>query len=317
MLEPLLWFSLGLAMLLFGADAFLKGASAVALRFGISPFVVGLTIVGFGTSAPELAVNLSAVWRGSYDIALGNVVGSNIANVGLILGACAVVAPLSVHMRMLRIEGPVMVLVGIGLWLLCLDGELGRGDAALLLGGFVAMMLFVARTARDEPADVQQELGEFATAQGRMRRHFGWLAMGLFLLIFGATQMVDAALVLARMWGWSELLIGLTVVAIGTSLPELASSLMAVYRGQNDIAVGNVVGSNLFNMLLILGATGSFHPLPVSDGMQRVELPMMIAFMVLGYVFMHRQGRITRVEGSVLLAAFVAFTLWQASAPAV
>lgn len=317
MLEPLLWFSLGLAMLVFGADAFLKGASAVALRFGISPFVVGLTIVGFGTSAPELAVNLSAVWRGSYDIALGNVVGSNIANVGLILGTCAVVVPLSVHMRMLRIEGPVMVLVGIGLWLLCLDGELGRWDAALLLAGFVAMMVFVARSARDEPADVQQELGEFAAAQGRMRRHIAWLAVGLFLLVFGATQMVDAALVLARMWGWSELLIGLTVVAIGTSLPELASSLMAVYRGQNDIAVGNVVGSNLFNMLLILGATGAFHPLPVSDGMQRVELPMMIAFMVLGYVFMRRRGRISRAEGGVLLAAFVAFNLWQASAPAV
>ena len=313
----LLLFSLGLALLIGGADRFLHGASALALRFGVSPFVVGLVIVGFGTSAPELAVNLSAVWKDSVDLALGNVVGSNIANVGLILGLSAIIAPLAVAMRLIRVEAPLMLLVSGGLLLLCLDGELGRGDALLLLAGFVYLLGLVMRGAREEPDAVQDELGELAAPGGPPWRDVVWLLLGLAGLIGGATLMVDAAVAIARMWGWSELLIGLTVVAIGTSLPELASSLLAARRGQTDIAVGNVVGSNLFNILLILGATAAFQPLPVTRGMLSVELPVMIGFAVLSYVLMKRYQRLSRPSGVLLLLAFIGFTAWQAWAAVV
>lgn len=313
----LLLFSLGLGLLIGGADRFLSGASALALRFGVSPFVVGLVIVGFGTSAPELAVNLSAVWKGSVDLAMGNVVGSNIANVGLILGLSAIIAPLAVAMRLIRVEAPLMLAVSAALLLLCLDGELGRGDAALLLAGFVGLLWLVMRAARDEPGAVQAELGELAAPGGPPWRDGVWLVLGLAGLIGGAALMVDAAVAIARMWGWSELLIGLTVVAVGTSLPELASSLLAARRGQTDIAVGNVVGSNLFNILLILGATAAFQPLPVARGMLSVELPVMIGFAVLSYVLMKRYQRLSRPSGVVLLLAFIGFTAWQAWAAVV
>jgi cation:H+ antiporter len=307
----MLLFCLGLILLLLGADGFLKGASGLALRYGISPFVVGLVIIGIGTSAPELAVNLSAVLSGRYDLALGNVVGSNIANLGLILGVSAMVAPLVVQMRLIRVEGPLLLLVSAGLWIMCLDGLLGRVDSSLLLAGFVGLMLLLWRGAREEPGEVQEELGDLASRAARLHHLLLRLAIGLALLLLGAELMVDSAVELARAWGWSELLIGLTVVAIGTSLPELASSLMAAWRGQTDIAVGNVVGSNLFNMLLILGATSAIKPLPVSPAMFDLELPAMLGFTVVGYFLMHRFQRLSRASGALLLTLFIGFTAWQ------
>jgi cation:H+ antiporter len=312
MLVPILWFGLGLTLLILGADWFLRGASGIALRYGISPFVVGLLIIGFGTSAPELAVNVSAVWRGSYDLAMGNIVGSNIANIGLIVGLSALIAPLAVHMRLLRVEAPLMILVGVLLWVLCLDGRLGRGDAAVLLLGFAGLLYYVARTAKLESPSVQDEFGDLAQTRPGLKRNLTKLAFGLALLLFGADLMVDSAVTLARMWGWSELVIGLTVVAIGTSLPELASSLLAARRGQTDIAVGNVVGSCLFNILLILGITASIHPLPVATSMLWFELPVMILFAAALYPILRRGLNVQRSEGALLLTAFIAFTGWQA-----
>ena len=311
MLVSLLWFGLGLTLLILGADWFLRGASGVAIRYGISPFVVGLLIIGFGTSSPELAVNVSAVLRGSYDLALGNVVGSNIANIGLILGLSALLAPLAVHMRLLRIETPLMILVGVLLWVLCLDLRLGRGDGILLLVGFAGLLAYVARTARMESAEVQSEFGDLARTRPGLKRNLAKLAIGLAVLLLGADLMVDSAVTLARLWGWSELVIGLTVVAIGTSLPELASSLLAARRGQTDIAVGNVVGSCLFNILLILGVTATLQPLPVASGMRWVELPVMILFSAALYPILRRGLSVTRAEGALLLLAFVGFTGWQ------
>jgi len=311
MLITLLWFGLGLTLLILGADWFLRGASGVALRYGISPFVVGLVIIGFGTSAPELAVNVSAVLRQNYDLALGNVVGSNIANVGLILGVSALLAPLTVHMRLLRVEAPLMILVGTLLWVLCLDGVLGRGDAILLLFGFAGLLTYVARTARLEPDTVQEELGDLALRRPGLKRNLAKLAVGLAVLLYGADLMVDSAVILARLWGMSELVIGLTVVAVGTSLPELASSLLAARRGQTDIAVGNVVGSCLFNILLILGVTATIHPLPVAPSMRWIELPVMVAFCAVLYPIIRRGLSVQRWEGSLLLLAFAGFTGWQ------
>lgn len=317
MFESISWLSLGLLMLMFGAGGFLKGASGLALRYGISPFVVGLLIVGLGTSAPELAVNLSAAYGNRYDLALGNVVGSNIANVGLILGLSALVAPLVVQMRLIRVEGPLLLLVSLALWLMCLDGNLAGFDRVALLGGFLGLMVLLWRSARTEPDAVQGQLGELPSREGSLPRLLLGLFIGLGLLLLGAELMVDSAVDLARALGWSELLIGLTVVAIGTSLPELASSLVAALRGQTDIAVGNVVGSNLFNILLILGLTSTLKPLPVSSAMFDVELPAMVGFAVLGYFLMHRFQRLSRTSGAVLLLLFCAFTAWQAWAAVV
>jgi cation:H+ antiporter len=316
MLVSLAWFGLGLALLILGADGFLRGASGIALRYGISPFVVGLLIIGFGTSAPELAVNVSAVWRGSYDLALGNVVGSNIANIGLIVGVSALISPLAVHMRLLRVEAPLMILVGLLLWVLCLDGTLSRGNAAVLLFGFVSMLIYVGRTARLESDQVQSELGDLATSRPGLKRSLLKLVLGLAVLLLGADLMVDSAVALARLWGWDELVIGLTVVAIGTSLPELASSLIAAARGQTDIAVGNVVGSCLFNILLILGVTASIHPLPVANTLLWLELPVMILFSAALYPILRRGLNVQRGEGALLLTAFVGFIGWQVWAAA-
>jgi cation:H+ antiporter len=311
MLVTVAWFGLGLILLILGADWFLRGASGIALRYGISPFVVGLLIVGFGTSAPELAVNVSAVLRQSYDLALGNVVGSNIANIGLIVGVSALISPLVVQMRLLRVEAPLMILVGVLLWVLCINGVLGRGDAAVLLIGFVALLVYVGRTARLESPAVQEELGELAVKRPGLKRSLLKLVIGLAVLLLGADLMVDSAVYLARIWGWSELVIGLTVVAIGTSLPELASSLIAAWRGQTDIAVGNVVGSCLFNVLLILGVTAMIHPLPVDSRLLWVEIPIMILFAAVLYPILRRGLNVQRWEGGMLLTAFVAFTGWQ------
>lgn len=312
----LLWFAIGLGLLGVGADSLLKGAAGIALRFGIPPFLVGLTIVGFGTSAPELAVNLSAAWQGRTDVALGNVVGSNIANVGLILGLSALVMPLAVHMRLLRVETPLVVVAGIGLWLLASDGLLGRLDAALLLLGFVVFMVYALRSSGSESAEVQSEIAEAAgpdqVSTWRCSLRF---LVGLAVLVFGADLMVDSAVSIARIAGLSELLIGLTIVAIGTSVPELATSLLAALRKQNDIAVGNVLGSCLFNLLLVVGATAMLQPLPVVWSLEFVEIPVMIAFSILIYPMIMRDLCIRRGEGAFLLIAylgFLGFQVWNA-----
>jgi cation:H+ antiporter len=311
MLLNLLVFTLGLVVLSVGAELFLRGAVSVGLRFGISPFVIGLTIVGFGTSAPELAVNLSAALRGSTDMAMGNVVGSNIANIGLIIGISALLAPLAVHMRLLRVETPVMIAFSLLLWWLCADGGIRRLDAAVLLVGFAGMMIFIMRTAKSEPDEVQAELASTVRAGQHPAFALVFLAAGLAGLIGGAELMVRSAIALAQAWGMSDLLIGLTIVAVGTSLPELASSVVAALRGQNDIAVGNVVGSNLFNILLILGVTGLVMPLPAAPELVTQQVPVMVAFAVLLWLMMWRRQRVSRRTGGFMLAGYAAFIVWQ------
>ncbi|MEZ5463974.1 MAG: calcium/sodium antiporter [Lysobacteraceae bacterium] len=305
------WFVLGLVLLVLGADSFVKGAGGIALKLGIRPFVVGMVLVGFGTSAPELAVNMTAAYQGRYDLAIGNVVGSNIANIGLILGLIALFRPLAVQMRLLRVEVPLLIGIGLVLWLLCLDGRIGRVDGILLLAGFVALMVFVARGAKHEPSLVQDALAETAETRSEWWRSALRTVVGLGLLLYASTLMVESAVGMATIWGMSELIVGLTVVAIGTSLPELAASGIAAWRGHSDIAVGNVVGSCLFNILLILGATASVHPLLVSKSMLWVELPAMIAFSLVLYPMVRGDLAIKRYEGGILFAAFVAFMAWQ------
>ncbi len=303
----LLWFGLGLVLLGVGADSVLRAASGIALRFGIPPFIVGLTIVGFGTSAPELAVNLSAAWQGRSDVALGNIVGSNIANVGLILGLSALFVPLAVHMRLLRVETPLVIAAGAVLWLLAVDGRLGRIDAAILLTAFVAFIVYALRSSGSEPVAVQQELATAAGSQAPAWINALRFVLGLAVMVYGADLMVDSAVSIARMAGLSELLIGLTIIAIGTSIPELATSLLAALRRQNDIAVGNVLGSCLFNLLLVLGATSMLLPMAVPGSLLQIEIPVMIAFSILLYPMIVRDLCIRRGEGAFLLVGYLAF----------
>lgn len=311
MLLQSILFVVGLVILTVGADVFIRGASGLGERLGLSPFVIGLVIVGFGTSAPELAVNLSAVYGGHPDIAMGNVVGSNIANIGLILGGSALVAPLLVHVRMLRVEVPILIAASVLLWLMALDGMLGRLEGALLLLGQIGVLFVVLRASKAEPIEVREEFAEVAKPVHSGTKTGIFLLLGLIGLVLGGVIAVDAAVDIARSFGISELVIGLTVVAIGTSLPELASSVVAGLRGKGDIAVGNVVGSNLFNILFIVGASASLMPLPVNESLIQVELPVMIFFTLALVPLMRRNMKVTRGEGVFLLLAYLAVIVYQ------
>lgn len=313
MLLSTLLFLLGLTILVVGAELFLRGAVAAGFRLGMSPFMIGVVIVGFGTSAPELAVNVSAALRGSTDMALGNIVGSNIANVGLILGLSALLRPLSVQMRLLRIETPVMILASLFLWWLCFDGGVRRIEGAMLLAGFLLMSVVIGRKARDEPEEVQSELSANPAMARDLPVALLLLGFGLAALIGGAELMVRAAVELARAFGASELLIGLTIVAVGTSLPELASSLVAAWRGYNDVVLGNIIGSNLFNLLLILGTTALIRPLPAPAELVFQQVPVMVGFAVVLWVMMARKIRVSRRSGAMLLIGYLLFLIWQVS----
>jgi len=309
MLLQILLLVVGVAILVVGADFFVKGASSVAERFGISQFVIGLVVVGFGTSTPELAVNIGAAVNGNKDIAIGNVVGSNIANVGVILGLAALVAPLAVQLRMVRVELPIVIGVSFLLWGLASMGQLVRWEGFILLGAFAAFMLYLLKSSKNEPAVVQEE---FAQENPRTNRKLGWtiglIVAGLIGLMTGAHICVGAAVTLAKMWGMSELVIGLTIVAIGTSLPELASSVMAAYRGHADIAIGNVLGSNIYNVLCVLGITSIITPLPTAaPTLMWLDIPVMIAFALVLVPMMLMGLKITRWNGAFLLGAYVLY----------
>lgn len=306
-------FLLGLLALYFGAEWLVLGAGRLARSAGISAVVVGLTVVAFGTSAPELVVSTVAAARGQTDVAIGNVVGSNIVNVALILALAALLTPLRVEMRLITREMPFMIAASVLLPLLALDGAVSRVDAVILLGGFVAYLVFVLRAARQEPARTATDYDSYESARGIAQaargsgRDIGLVTVGLGLLLFGAHLLVESAVYFARLGGLSELVIGLTVVAIGTSVPELATTVVASLRKQADIAVGNIVGSNIFNLLAILGVAGLTRPLPMASSVLAFELPMMIALSLVLPVVARTGLRIGRVEGLVLLLTYVAF----------
>lgn len=307
-----LTFLLGLAALVVGAEALVRGASRLAVSWGISPLVVGLTVVAFGTSAPEMAVSVGAALSGTADIALGNVVGSNIANVLLILGLSALIAPLVVHEQIIRQEIPIMIGASLIVVAMALDGTIGRVEAALLFLLVVAYTVFLVVQSRRAS---QAASDEFAGGipSGRWDRHWAvqvaMVLAGLGLLVLGANWLVDSAVAFARVMGVSDLVIGLTVVAVGTSMPEIATSLIAAWRGQRDIAVGNVVGSNIFNLLAVLGAAGlvSESGLGVPDAARNFDLWVMlaVAFACLPILLTGRE--IARWEGGVFIAYYAAY----------
>ena len=294
----------GLALLLGGAEALVRGASRLATALRISPLVIGLTVVAFGTSSPELAASLASIRTSPGDLALGNVVGSNIFNVLFILGLAALLSPLTVHRRLVRLDVPIMITVATVPLLLATDGVIARAEGVALVVILVAYLGFLIWEARREGS------ASPATERGRPSRLAGaaLLALaGLGMLTIGAGWLVDGASAIARRFGVSELVIGLTLVAAGTSLPELATSLVAAVRGQRDMAVGNVVGSNIFNILAVLGISGAFSPagLLVAGSARSFDLPIMLAVSVACLPVFFTRLSIDRWEGGLFVLVYV------------
>lgn len=314
MILTLSLFVLGGGLLFAGAEMLVRGASRIAFAAGISPLVVGLTVVAFGTSSPELAVTLGGVFSGQADIALGNVVGSNVANVLLILGVAAAVRPLVVSRQLVRLDVPLLIVVSTAVLAMALDGEVGRLDGGLLVVTGILYTAFVVRLGRRGGAVPAAAINAPADPAGGVswKTDLVLIAAGLAALVLGARWLVDGAVAAARALGVSELVIGLTVVAIGTSLPELATSLLAVVRGERDLAVGNVVGSCLYNLVLVLGVGALATPggVPVARAAVAFDLPVMLATAVACLPIFFVNYTISRWEGWVLLGYYAAYLLY-------
>lgn len=315
----LVLFLLGLFILIVGAELLVRGASRLAVAFGVSPLVVGLTVVAFGTSSPELAVSIGAGLSGQADIALGNVVGSNIFNVLFILGVSALIGSLVVAQQLVRTEVPLMIGVSVLVLILGLDGRIGRPEGLLLFAGIVGYTVYAIRQSRKESKAVQQEYAnEYGGPQqekltaARVVVLLLMVVGGLALLVLGARWLVSGATTIARALGVSDFIIGLTIVAAGTSLPEVATSIIAAIRGERDIAVGNVVGSNIFNILAVLGLTAVMSPdgIGVAPAALRFDIPFMIAVAVACLPIFFTGFKIARWEGALFLAYYLAYTLY-------
>jgi cation:H+ antiporter len=319
----LVLFLIGLVLLIVGAEALVKGASKLAAGIGISPLVIGLTIVAFGTSSPEMAVSVSSALAGNADIAVGNVVGSNIFNVLFILGASALIAPLIVSRQLIRLDVPIMIGVSILAFLFCLDLNINRLEGIILFAGIIAYTAFLIMQSRKEKrakdAAAKAEKDEFEVEysekpQGTtgVLKNIIFIVIGLVLLVIGSRWLVDGATAIARTIGVDDVVIGLTIVAAGTSLPEVATSILASIRGERDIAVGNVVGSNIFNILAVLGLSSIVAPngLPVAPSIQNFDNIVMIAVAIACLPIFFTGMEIKRWEGAIFLLYYVAYTVY-------
>lgn len=322
MLGDVVLIVLGLVALFFGGEWLVQGDSRIAQRLRISSLIIGLTVVAVGTSMPEFMVSVQAALTGLNDISFGNIVGSNIANIGLILGLCGLIFPIRVAVSLVRREIPIMILVSLVAVIMTLDGELGRVDGLILMVGFVLFTGYIYVAARDEQQAVAQvqrpaaevEAEERALAAIRTPIELGRIAVGIVLLVIGAQLLVDGATNIARALQIPELVIGLTLVAVGTSLPEMATSIIATFRRENDIAVGNIVGSNIANLLLIMGLTIFIRPIvlttdPIAQPLPVLELVAMVGFAVLLLPFTWN-GRLGRRESALFLGAYLAFVIY-------
>jgi cation:H+ antiporter len=300
-----LLFIAGIVILVSGAELLVRGSARLAAATGISPLVVGLTVVAFGTSSPELAVSVQASLAGEVDIAVGNVVGSNIFNVLLILGLSAAIVPLVVSSQLVRLEVPVMIAVSAAMLLMALDGVLSRGECAMLAAALVMYITMQLVLSRRSPEPANDE----AIVTGNAATNILLIVIGLGLLVLGSRWLVQAAVDIAQMFGVTQLVIGLTIVAAGTSMPELATSVIAGLRGQRDIAVGNIIGSNIFNILAVLGVSGMLSPagIPVSNAALTMDIPVMVAVAVL-CLPVFSTYTITRWQGLLFLAYYGLYT---------
>ncbi len=312
-----LTFIAGLALLILGAEWLVRGASWLAAKVGISPLVIGLTVVAFGTSSPEMAVSIQSSLAGQADIAIGNVAGSNIFNILFILGISAIITPLIVQQQLIRLDVPLMIGLSLTFYLMALDGVIGRLEGLLLFAAIITYTFFLIRQSRRESRSVEEEyIQEYAPeAEGGWKSwavNLGLVGVGLTLLILGSNWLVDSAVSIARWLGLSELIIGLTIVAAGTSMPEVATSVTAAIKGERDIAVGNVVGSNIFNILSVLGLTAIAAPggIRVSQAAEAFDIPVVLAVAILTLPIFFTGNRIERWEGWLFLFYYVAYTAY-------
>ena len=303
----------GFVLLVGGAEVLIKGASKLAATIGVSPLVIGLTVVAFGTSAPELAVSLQASLQGQADISLGNVVGSNICNVLLILGASAIISPLVVAQQLVRLDVPIMIGVSALMVMFGLDGQINRSDGVILfIGGLVYTIFLLYQSRKEQEPGIEEEYAKFGERSLSVREtslNVAMFAGGSVMLVAGSQMLVNSAVAIAEFLGASPLIISLTIIAFGTSLPELATSVMASLRGERDIAVGNVIGSNIFNILVVLGLTSAVSTtgITVSDAAMRLDIPVMMAVAIMCLPIFFTGNEVSRREGILLLAYYVLY----------
>ena len=305
----ILFFLAGLLILYFGADWLVKGASRLAITLNVQPVIVGLTVVAFGTSLPEFVVSFIGAMRELPDIALGNIVGSNIVNIGLIIGLSAIIFPLSVHMKLLKFEVPFMIFAAFLLFIFSINGTVSRMDSILFAVIFSGYIAYTIRAAKKETPDVAGEYREFLRVRDSIKKDIVLIIAGLAVLIAGAEILLISAVSIARAMGISELIIGMTIVAVGTSLPELATSAVAAFKRESDISIGNIVGSNIFNILFILGVTGIIRPVSVHPEAWRLHMPVMIFFSLLLFIFMKTGNVISRAEGAVMVLLYIGYLM--------
>jgi cation:H+ antiporter len=302
----------GLLFLIWGADRFVHGAAATARNLGIPPLLIGLTIVAMATSAPEILVSVVASLRGEPDLAIGNAIGSNIANVGLVLGVVALLRPVELKSATLRREMPALLAVTLLTVSLFLDSYLGRVDGLVLLAGLVIVMIWLIRLGmRSSASDpLQAEFDAEIPKHMSMRVAVFWLVVGIVTLLLGARWMVDGAIDIAKILGVSEVVIGITMVALATSIPELAVSVVSAFRGEYGLAIGNIVGSNIFNLLAVIGVAAVIQPAVLPPSVLSLHIFVMVAFTLVLFAMTYEyegRGKITRVEGLALIAAYLAY----------
>lgn len=299
----------GLILIIVFADRFVVGTVAIARNLGVSSMIIGLTIVGFGTSAPEMLVSGMAAWQGKTGLAVGNALGSNIANIGLILGCTAIISPITVRSKTLKRELPILLTVTIACYLLALKGDLDTFDGVLMLSTLVLFLFWLVKTARSAPADdlFNEEIETENLPAMSMHRACFWFIVSLLGLILSSRLLVWGAVHLAQHFGVSDLFIGLSIVALGTSLPELAASVASILKGEDDLAIGNVIGSNMYNLLAVYSLPGILHPGPLVEYVITRDFPWVIGFtlalVVMGFNF-KTEGRINRIEGALLIVGF-------------
>jgi cation:H+ antiporter len=316
-LETILFLIGGLVFLVIGGELLVRGASRLASALGVAPIVIGLTVVAFGTSTPDLAVSLKAALAGNADISISNVVGSNIFNVLFILGVSALISPLIIHSQMIAREVPIMIATSILLALFSIGGTIQRWEGMVLFAGIIfytTWLVLEAKKKRSENLELEreseQEYGSLKTEKKPLALSIAFIVIGLGVVMLGADWLVDGAVTLAKTLGVSDTVIGLTIVAAGTSLPEVVASIMATIKGERDIAVGNVVGSNIYNILAIVGISGTIVPggLAVNTTMMNFDIPVMVGVALICWPFFKTGNRISRFEGVIFLAAYIAYT---------
>lgn len=311
-----LLFIIGLVTLVIGAEVLVRGASRLAAIFGVSPLVIGLTIVAFGTSSPELAVSVQSALAGQADISIGNVIGSNVFNIFFILGVAALIRPIKIAEQLIKLDAPIMIGVSIFALLLALDGWLSRLEGIILFCLLIGYIIFTLWASKKEKQAVQEEYAEeYASKETKswqsVIKNLFFLVAGLVMLYYGSNWLVEAAIIIARTFGVSELVIGLTIVAAGTSMPEVATSIVAAMKGEGDISVGNVIGSNIFNILGVLGVAAATTPesIPVAENIIKFDLPIAIFAAVVTIPVFIVDNYVSRFDGLIFSSYFIFYNV--------